>query len=158
LLCPRASTARRAVGPVAHREAPPFVNACRLAAVSVSEVVRVHPKDALGRQGEQLAAEFLQGAGFLILDRNYRCAQGELDIVAADQRVLVACEVKTRSSLTYGTPIEAITGQKLRRLRRLAVHWVLTHGLIFDELRVDVVSVLRAESGEFQIEHVRGVG
>lgn len=118
----------------------------------------MHPKDALGRQGEELAAQFLYQAGFLILDRNYRCADGELDIVAADQRVLVACEVKTRSSLAYGTPIEAITARKLRRLRRLAVRWVLTHQLLFDGIRVDVVGVLRTESGEFKVEHVRGVG
>lgn len=118
----------------------------------------MHPKDALGRQGEDLAVQFLIQAGFLILDRNYRCAGGELDIVAADRRVLVACEVKTRSSLAYGTPIEAVTAQKLRRLRRLAMRWVLTHRLLFDEVRVDVIGVLKTESGEFQVEHLRGVG
>jgi putative endonuclease len=127
-------------------------------ASSMPEVVRVHPKDVLGRHGEELAAQFLEQAGFLILDRNYRCSGGELDIVAADQRVLVACEVKTRSSLTYGTPIEAITAEKLRRLRRLAVRWVLAHRLLFDAVRVDVIGVLKTESGEFTIEHVRGVG
>ena len=118
----------------------------------------MHPKDVLGRKGEQLAVEFLQQAGFRILDRNYRCAEGEIDIIAADRRVLVACEVKTRSDVRYGTPIEAVTSRKLRRLRRLAVHWVLAHGVIFDELRVDIVGVLRTPSGEFTIEHVRGVG
>ena len=118
----------------------------------------MHPKDDLGRTGEQLAADYLQRAGLRILDRNYRCAEGEIDIVAADQRVLVACEVKTRSGLGYGTPIEAVTRRKLRRLRRLAVRWVVTHGLIFDELRIDIVGVLRSPSGEFTIEHVRGVG
>ena len=118
----------------------------------------MHPKDVLGRHGEQLAAEYLQQAGFRVLDRNYRCPEGELDIVAAEHRVLVACEVKTRSGLVYGTPIEAITASKLRRLRRLAVRWVLTHGVIFDELRVDVIGVLKLPDGKFSIEHVRGVG
>ncbi len=93
-----------------------------------------------------------------MLDRNYWCAEGEIDIVAADQRVLVVCEVKTRSGLMYGTPIEAITANKLRRLRRLAVRWVLTHGVIFDEIRVDVIGVLKSPDGKFSIEHVRGVG
>jgi putative endonuclease len=124
----------------------------------VSEVVCVHPKDILGRQGEQQAAEYLQHAGMRILDRNYRCAEGEIDIVAAERRVLVVCEVKTRSGVRFGTPIEAITRQKRTRLRRLAVHWVLAHGVIFDELRVDVVGVLRLPAGGFQIEHVRAVG
>jgi putative endonuclease len=118
----------------------------------------MHPKDVLGRQGEQLAAEYLENEGFRILDRNYRCAGGEIDIVAADRRMLVACEVKTRSDLRFGTPVEAVTREKLRRLRRLAVHWVLTHGVFFDGLRVDIVGVLRSPSGDFTIEHVRGAG
>ena len=122
------------------------------------EVVRMHPKDALGRQGEQFAAEYLMNAGFLILDRNYRCADGEIDIVAADRRDLVACEVKTRSDVGYGTPVEAVTSRKLRRLRRLAAHWAATHSLFFDQLRVDIVGVLRSPSGDFTIEHLRGVG
>jgi putative endonuclease len=118
----------------------------------------MHPKDILGRQGEQLAVEYLQQAGLRILDRNYRCGEGEIDIVAAERRTLVVCEVKTRSDLRFGTPIEAITRQKRSRLRRLAVHWVLAHGVIFDELRVDVVGVLKSASGQFEVEHVRGVG
>ena len=118
----------------------------------------MNPKDALGRQGEQLAAEYLQRAGFRILDRNWRCSEGELDIVAAERRVLVVCEVKTRSGTRYGTPLEAISRQKRVRLRRLAVRWVVAHGLLFDEVRVDVVGVLRSPSGEFGLEHVRGVG
>ncbi len=118
----------------------------------------MHPKDVLGRKGEQLAVEYLEQAGLRILDRNYRCAEGEIDIVAAERQVLVACEVKTRSGIRFGTPIEAITRQKRSRLRRLAVHWVIAHGVIFDELRVDVVGVLRSPAGDFEIEHIRGVG
>lgn len=118
----------------------------------------MHPKDALGRKGEQLAVEYLQQAGFRILDRNYRCADGEIDIVAAEGRVLVACEVKTRSDVRYGAPIEAVTAQKLRRLRRLAVRWVVAHGVIFDELRVDIVGIVLSPAGDCSIEHVRGAG
>lgn len=118
----------------------------------------MNPKDVLGRQGEQLAVEHLQRAGLRILDRNWRCAEGEVDIVAAERRTLVICEVKTRSGIRYGTPLEAITRQKRNRLRRLAIRWVVAHGVLFDEIRVDVVGVLRAESGGFTVEHVRGVG
>src|SRR5260221_12494933 len=106
-------------------------------------MVRMHPKDALGRQGEQLAAEYLQKAGFRILDRNYRCADGEIDIVAADRRKLVAREGKTRSGVRYGTPVEAVTRPKLRRLRRLAVHWAATPGLICAQRRVAMVVFVR---------------
>ena len=121
-------------------------------------MVRLNAKDALGRHGEQLAAEYLQQAGFRILDRNWRCAEGEIDIVMVDRRVLVACEVKTRSGTGYGTPLEAITRQKVRRLRHLAIRWVQANGVLFDEVRVDAVEVLRDGRGGFTIEHVRGVG
>ena len=118
----------------------------------------MNAKDVLGKQGEQFAAEYLQRAGFRILDRNWRCAEGEIDIVAADRRALVVCEVKTRSGVRYGTPLEAISRRKRSRLRRLAVRWIVAHGILFDEIRVDVLGVLRSETGEFTVEHVRGVG
>jgi putative endonuclease len=123
-------------------------------------VVSVNPKDVLGKEGEQAAAEYLQRAGLRVLARNWRCGEGEIDIVAADRRALVACEVKTRSGIRYGTPLEAVTPRKLSRLRRLAVRWVLANGVLFDEVRVDVIAVLRSdtEPGGFLIEHIRGVG
>ncbi len=118
----------------------------------------MNTKDVLGKQGEQLAVEFLQRAGLRILDRNWRCADGEIDVVAADRRVLVICEVKTRSGSRYGTPIEAVDRRKRTRLRRLAIRWVVAHGVLFDEVRIDVVGVLKTAPGEFTIEHVQGVG
>jgi putative endonuclease len=121
-------------------------------------VVTVNAKDVLGRHGEELAAEYLRQAGFRILARNWRSAEGEIDIVAADRRALVACEVKTRSSTAYGLPREAVTWRKRRRLRHLAVSWVVANGVLFDEVRVDVVEVLRDPHGGFTIDHVRGVG
>ena len=116
------------------------------------------PKDELGRAGEQVAVEYLERAGLRILDRNWRSTIGELDIVAAERRVLVVCEVKTRSGTGFGTPLEAITRHKQARLRRLAAQWLVAHGVLFDEVRIDAIGVLRDSSGEFQIEHVRGVG
>lgn len=115
-------------------------------------------KDALGRGGEQAAAEYLERGGLRILARNWRCSEGEIDIVAAERRVLVVCEVKTRSSARYGTPVEAITRAKQRRLRRLAVRWLAANGVLFDEVRIDVVGLTRDPAGGFTIEHVRGVG
>ena len=115
-------------------------------------------KDALGRRGEQLAAQYLERAGFRILDRNWRCAEGEIDIVAAERRVLVVCEVKTRSGVGHGSPLDAITRAKRSRLRRLAIRWLVAHGVLFDEVRIDVIGLLRDRSGQFTVEHVRGVG
>ncbi len=118
----------------------------------------MNAKDLLGRQGEQMAADYLANAGLDILERNWRCARGEIDIVAADGRVLVICEVKTRSDVRFGTPLEAITRQKAWRLRRLAALWLVTQHVMFEEIRIDVVGVLRTAPGQFSIEHVRGVG
>ncbi len=115
-------------------------------------------KDALGRRGEDVAAEYLRQAGFRILDRNWRSADGEIDIVAAERQILVVCEVKTRSGTGYGSPLEAISWAKRKRLRRLAVTWLVAHGVLFDEVRVDVLGLVRDEAGGFTIEHVRGVG
>jgi len=113
-------------------------------------------KDALGREGEQAAAEYLERAGMRILARNWRCSVGEIDIVAAERRVLVVCEVKTRSDARYGTPLEAITRAKL--LRRLAAAWLQANGVLFDEIRIDAVGLTREPAGGFAVEHVRGVG
>ena len=118
----------------------------------------MNAKDDLGRQGEQAAVEYLEQAGLRILDRNWRCAEGEIDIVAAEGRVLVICEVKTRSGTGYGSPLEAITRSKRARLRRLAIRWLVAHGVLFDEVRIDVIGLVRDESGLYQLEHVRGVG
>ena len=118
----------------------------------------MNAKDVLGQQGEELAAEFLVEAGLTIIERNWRCKQGEIDIVAVTGRTLVICEVKTRSGLRFGSPIEAITRQKASRLRKLAVLWVKAHGMTYDQIRIDIVGLLRDASGEFTIEHIQGVG
>ena len=115
-------------------------------------------KDVLGRNGEQAAADYLHTEGFRILARNWRCAEGEIDIVAVDRHMFVVCEVKTRSGARYGTPLESVSRLKRSRLRRLAVRWLTAHGVHFDQVRVDVVGVTSQGTGGFTIEHVRGVG
>ncbi|HEY2267477.1 MAG TPA: YraN family protein [Streptosporangiaceae bacterium] len=114
-------------------------------------------KDVLGREGEQAAADYLTERGFRILDRNWRCADGEIDIVAVERHSLVVCEVKTRSGTRYGTPLEAVGRAKRNRLRRLAILWLNAHGVRFDQIRIDVLGLLYEGSGGFTIEHVRGV-
>ena len=100
----------------------------------------------------------LTSCGLRILDRNWRSADGEIDIVAAERRVLVVCEVKSRTSTRYGSPLEAVSRAKRARLRRLAVQWLNAHGIRFDQVRVDVVGLVYDGTGGFTVEHVRGVG
>jgi putative endonuclease len=113
-------------------------------------------KAAVGRFGEQLAVEHLERAGLTILDRNWRCPEGEIDIVAAEGDVLVVCEVKTRSGLGFGDPAEAVVATKAARLRRLALRWLAAHSLTWRELRFDVVTVLREHPDPPQVRHLRG--
>ena len=115
-------------------------------------------KDVLGRDGEQAAVTYLEGCGFRILDRNWRCADGEIDIVAVERHTFVVCEVKTRSGTRYGTPLEAVGRAKRNRLRRLAVRWLTAHGVRFDQIRIDVIGLLYEGTGGFTIQHIRGVG
>lgn len=113
--------------------------------------------DALGEYGEQVAVTHLQAAGLAVLERNWRCEAGEIDIVARDGDVLVVCEVKTRSGTGYGSPLEGVTAAKAARLRRLAARWVVEHGVHPAEIRIDLVGVLQPGRGAAAVEHVRGV-
>ena len=118
----------------------------------------MNPKDDLGRTGEQVAAEYLERAGLRVLDRNWRSATGEIDIVAAERYALVVVEVKARTGMRYGSPLEAVSRAKRARLRRLAVQWLNAHGIRFDQVRIDVVGLVYDGTGGFSIEHIRGVG
>ena len=113
---------------------------------------------ALGAYGEEVAVGHLVRSGLEILDRNWRCAIGELDIVARDGGTLIACEVKTRSSLAFGHPAEAVSPRKLRRLRRLVFHWLIAHECHAPQVRIDVVCVVQEPTGPPRIEHLIGVG
>lgn len=113
---------------------------------------------ALGRYGESLAARYLQGLGMAVLDRNWRCPAGEIDLVLREGPVLVVCEVKTRSSTVCGTPQEAVTAAKLARLRRLAARWLSEHEVHPSEVRIDLVAIVRPRRGPSVIDHVRGIG
>lgn len=118
----------------------------------------MRPKDILGRRGEQAAVEYLTAHGMRVLDRNWRCAEGEIDIVAVDRRAFVVCEVKTRSGSRYGSAVEAVSRAKRSRLRRLAVRWLNAHGVLFDQVRIDVIGVQPDRDGRYVVDHVRGVG
>lgn len=111
---------------------------------------------ALGDLGERLAAQHLQALGYEVLDRNWRCGQGEIDLVARQGSTVVVCEVKTRRSSRYGHPHEAVTRAKAARLRRLAVAWLQAHDVPAARVRIDVVAV-RVGHGDPVVEHLRGV-
>lgn len=112
---------------------------------------------ALGAYGERIAARHLAAQGFVILDRNWRCELGEIDLVLRDGPVLVVCEVKTRTSDVCGTPHEAVTPEKLDRLQRLAQAWAEAQGIRPAETRIDLVAIHRPRRGPAVVDHVRGL-
>lgn len=114
-------------------------------------------KDALGQYGERVAAAHLVDSGLRIIETNWRCAAGEIDIVAADDAALVICEVKTRSSLAFGSPAAAVTWAKQRRLRQLAVLYLGANPGSWAAIRFDVIAILRPRIGDTTIEHLRDV-
>lgn len=114
-------------------------------------------KDAVGRYGENVAAAHVRASGWTVLDRNWRCPDGELDLVALDGTELVAVEVKTRRSDRFGHPAQAVTPAKLARLRRLTAMWLAAHDVHPASVRLDVVAVTVQRRGAAQVEHLVGV-
>ena len=112
----------------------------------------------LGSYGERVAAQRLVDLGMVLVDRNWRCELGEVDLVLRDGDVLVFCEVKTRTSAAYGHPLEAVGQAKGDRPRQLAMRRVAEHGVHPEGIRIDLVGVLLAERGAADVEHVQGVG
>ena len=120
-------------------------------------------KQAVGRRGEDLAVAELQRQGMEVLARNWRCGRlGEVDVVALDRSTavptVVVCEVKCRSGLGFGHPLEAITWAKLRTLRQLAAEWVRDHPTGPVRVRIDAIGIVLLTGQEPQLTHARGVG
>jgi putative endonuclease len=112
-------------------------------------------RKAVGAYGERLAERHLREQGLVVLARNWRCAEGEVDLILRDGEDVVFCEVKTRRGDRFGTPAEAVGPAKVRRLRRLAVRWLEQTAVRPREIRFDVVAVLPQPRGATLIEHVR---
>lgn len=116
----------------------------------------------VGVRGEDVAARHLEELGWQILARNWRCPAGELDLIAVEHDgrgpTLVVCEVKCRTGLGYGDPLEAITYAKLAKLRDLTQHWLRSQAQYWPRIRLDAVGVLLRRGYAPQVNHVRGLG
>jgi putative endonuclease len=111
------------------------------------------PRRALGAAGEERVARWYVASGYQVVDRNWRCREGELDLVVARGHDLVFCEVKTRRSTAFGAPVEAVTTTKQRRLRVLASRWLAAHPEVHARnLRFDVASVLAITGSDPVVE------
>lgn len=112
---------------------------------------------AVGQHGENVAAQYLQDQGYVLIDRNWRGVQGEVDLIALDGSTLVVCEVKARTSADFGGARVAVTAQKLDRLRRLLDEWRSDHQIAVDAVRIDVIAISVQRRGAAHLEHMVGV-
>ena len=114
---------------------------------------KIHNR-SIGTFGEKAVADFLTSRGFLIVERNWRIKEGEVDIIATSpDKTFVFVEVKTRTSQAYGHPLEAITREKAHRLQRLALAWLATHQCLGSDYQVDCAAVLISHDGSYSIEY-----
>ncbi|MBP2323772.1 putative endonuclease [Kibdelosporangium banguiense] len=128
--------------------APPATNAR-------SADVGTHRPHALGRRGEDLAVRYLQQTGLVVLDRNWRCRDGELDLILTDGARLVVCEVKTRAGTGFGLPAEAVDEAKAKRIRRLTHTWLSQYRIPWCELRFDIIAIVWPPGGQPRIQHLK---
>jgi putative endonuclease len=114
---------------------------------------------AIGALGEDLAVEHLSSLGLRVLDRNWRCRYGELDVIAADPttHTVVFVEVKTRTTDQFGGVAQAVTPQKVRRLRRLAGLWLAGQDERWAAVRIDVIGIRLGRRATPEVMHLAGV-
>lgn len=108
----------------------------------------------IGNWGEQQACEYLENKGFKILDKNYRCRLGEIDLIALDGDCLVFIEVKTRTSVSYGFPAESIGKRKQNKYIKMASIYAKGKGIYGASFRFDVVEVMIKGPGSWEINHI----
>ena len=120
----------------------------------VMKVKRPGQRQRTGAFGEEVTAQYVVARGDEILDRNWRIREGEIDLVSLGSDGLFHfIEVKTRSSLAFGHPFEAINREKAHRMQRLALGWLATHGCLGCEYTIDVVAILIAADGTHTLEY-----
>lgn len=96
----------------------------------------------IGKIGEQIAADYLAGNGYQLVDRNFNVSYGEIDLVAFEADIVVFVEVKTRTSKTFGLPEDSVTPAKLEKLHNAAMLWLQAHPEVPDDWRIDVIAIL----------------
>ena len=151
------SAARCALPP--HRRRPPLTagrHSRPRRSTGRSNAMRV--KEALAEAAGQEAASYLKRCGFRVLDRNWRSGSEILPIIAVERHTLVVIDLRVRAGTRHGTPLEAISADRRKTLRRLAGRWLTAHGVRFDQIRIDAVGLLQESAGGFTIEHIRAVG
>jgi putative endonuclease len=122
----------------------------------VGNALPMTQKQFMGKYGEDLSAKYLQDRGYQIIERNWRCNLGEIDLIAKEGNRIIFVEVKTRNGSGYGHPFEAITALKVSRMRKLAAQWCAENKSAGSKVRLDAIAVL-IQNGKVAIEHLKQV-
>ena len=118
--------------------------------------MKIHVKKDFGNTGEKMAAEYLKKQGYIILEKNFYCKQGEIDIIAKDKNEIVFVEVKSRSDIGYGCPSEAVNKEKIRHLYKTAKYFLYKNKILNNFTRFDVIEIL-IKNGRFNINHIKKI-
>ncbi len=109
-----------------------------------------------GKKGEQLAREHIRQQGYTLLEKNFRCKLGEIDLIARDRHMVVFLEVRTKTSAAYGPAYNSVTPHKRRQVKRVALFYIAQHNLVNTQFRFDVIGILlNPQSGDFHLDHIQ---
>lgn len=116
----------------------------------------INQRQELGKEGEDFAADYLQKQGYEIIDRNFECKQGEIDIIAKDKNEYVFIEVKTRQNLHYGMPCEAVDERKQKHILNATKYYIYSHKLEDQYIRIDVIEIYKRKN-RFYLHHIKQI-
>lgn len=116
----------------------------------------MYERHRLGKKGEDMATEYLQNIGYKILERNFLCRQGEIDIIALDKNYIVFVEIKARTSTNYGLPSEAVTRKKIKHMTKAIQYYLYKRNLEKENIRIDVIEMY-ANDDKFNINHIKQI-
>ena len=116
----------------------------------------MYERHEIGKEGEDCATKYLQEKGYQIIQRNFECRQGEIDIIAKDKEEYIFIEVKTRQNLHYGMPSEAVTKKKQKHIWKATKYYLYSHKLEDKYVRFDVIEVYKKE-GKFYTNHIKQI-
>ena len=114
----------------------------------------MYERHIVGKEGESITEKYLRGKNYEIIEKNYYCRQGEIDIIAKDKEELVFIEVKTRTNKNYGEPIDAVTYYKRKHLFKTIEYYLYIKKLENSFVRIDIIEILKKEN-KFYIRHIK---
>lgn len=119
-------------------------------------MLKIYKRHILGKKGEDVAVKYLEKKGYTILERNFMCKQGEIDVIALDKEYVVFIEIKSRTNMEYGLPSEAVTKRKLKHILKVATYYLYIRNLENENVRIDAIEVY-AKEGKYYINHIKQI-